>query len=65
MNSVMRSLIVLALLLFAVAPFAGLAPLLLVMLFAGVVWVANDWLTTLRGGASVKERDEDKTVHSP
>jgi hypothetical protein len=42
MNSFTRLLITAALLLFVVAPFAGLAPLLLVLLVAGIAWIAND-----------------------
>jgi ABC-type branched-subunit amino acid transport system ATPase component len=64
MNSVARSLIMAALLLLVVAPFAGLAPLLFVLLFAGIVWIAKDWLRILWGGASTEERDEDEKAHS-
>lgn len=63
MNPVIRLLVITLLLLFAIAPFAGLAPLLLVMLFAGVVWVASDWLRTLRGETPAQEPDEGKTVN--
>ena len=58
MNSTTRLLLAAALLLFVVAPFAGLAPLLLVLLVAGMAWIANDWLKTVRGEAPAEERRE-------
>ncbi|MBD1909050.1 MULTISPECIES: hypothetical protein [unclassified Leptolyngbya] len=60
MNSVIRLLVTAALLLFVVAPFAGLAPLLLVLLLSGIAWVANDFLRVLLGKAPAKESDESE-----
>lgn len=65
MNSVIRLLIVTALLLLVVAPFAGLAPLLLVLFLAGIAWIANDWLRTLWGKAPTEKSDESETVYPP
>jgi len=63
MNPVLRLLVITLLLLLAIAPFAGLAPLLLVMLVAGVAWIANDWLRTLQGKNAAPENDEAETTN--
>jgi hypothetical protein len=63
MNPVLRLLVITLLLLFAIAPFAGLAPLPLVMLAAGAVWIASDWLRTLQGKNPAPENDEGETVN--
>jgi len=59
MNSAVRLLVLTALLLLVVAPFAGLAPLLLVLLLAGIAWVVNDWLRVLWGVSSDAESDKN------
>lgn len=64
MNPVIRLLVITVGLLFVVAPFAGLAPLLLVLFLSSILWIANDWLRVLLGKAPAEESDKSDTVHS-
>ena len=59
MNSILNKTILLGLLLmFVVAPFAGFAPLLLVILIAGVCWFVSSIFRVLIFG-------EDNEVNNP
>lgn len=63
MNPILRFVLITALFLFVIAPFAGLAPLLLVLLLGGIAWIANDWLRIMLGKTPTEGSDESERSH--